>query len=342
MIYPQAETFFSIIDVFSAQVIPLANTNLLSSNSPFFKLLLIITFFSAASLIPFIGLLFLMTLPMVLFILYLLNDQTKTLLAFLVVLCAMAIVLSSIHSIIPVFALTVMGLAGMVMARTTQKNYSIEIITILPSLILLGAIGFYVFYSASQLSISPIQLIEKYFTQAVELNIQFYSRMPLKPEELKAIQDSKPAVIQIFTGISPALCIIAVLFTVWMNTLMGNRMLNKVGVVLPQISALCKWRAPGWLVWLFIAGGSLSLLAQTNIRFWGLNVFLVASFIYLLQGLAIVSFFFQHKNIPFFFRWLSYFLIAIQQILMIAIAVMGLFDIWIDFRKYFRKDQTTT
>ena len=320
---------------------PLAKTNLLSSNSPFFKLLLIITFFSAASLIPFIGLLFLMTLPMVLFVLYLLNDQTKILLAFLVVLCAMAILLTSIHAVIPVLAVAAMGLAGMVMARTAQKNYSIEIITIMPSLIILGAIAFYVFYGASQLSISPWLLVEKYFTQAVELNVNFYSRLPLKPEELKAIQDSKPSIIQLFTGIFPALCIIAALFTFWVNALMGNRILSKAGVVLPQLSGLCEWRAPGWLVWFFIAGGGLSLLAQTNIRFLGLNVFLVASSLYLLQGLAIVSFFFQHKHIPFFFRWLSYFLIAIQQILMIAIALMGLFDIWIDFRKYFRKDQTT-
>ncbi len=123
---------------------------------------------------------------------------------------------------------------------------------------------------------------------------------------------------------------------------MGNRILFKTGIILPQLSALCEWRAPGWLVWFFIAGGALSLLAQTNIRLWGLNVFLVVSAIYLLQGLAIVSFFFQHKNIPFFFRWLGYFLIAIQQILMIAIAAIGLFDIWVDFRKYFRKDQSTT
>ena len=156
---------------------------------------------------------------MVLFVLYLLNDPSKTLIAFVVVLCVLAILLASIHSILPVFVLAAMGLVGMVMARTAQKNYSTEVITILPALILLGAIVFYVFYSASQLSISAWQLIEKYFTQAVELNIKFYSQLPLKPEELKAIQDSKPAVINLFTGIFPALCIIVVLFIVWMNSI---------------------------------------------------------------------------------------------------------------------------
>ncbi len=69
---------------------------------------------------------------MVLFVLYLLNDPSKTLIAFVVVLCVLAILLASIHSILPVFALAAMGLVGMVMARTAQKNYSIEVITILP------------------------------------------------------------------------------------------------------------------------------------------------------------------------------------------------------------------
>ncbi len=76
-------------------------------------------------------------------------------------------------------------------------------------------------------------------------------------------------------------------------------------------------------------------------NFFSWNIFLVICFIYLLQGLAIVSFFFQIKNVPNFFRFLFYFLIAVQQILMIPIAAIGLFDIWVDFRKFFQKDQTT-
>jgi len=42
-----------------------------------------------------------------------------------------------------------------------------------------------------------------------------------------------------------------------------------------------------------------------------------------------------------FFRYLYYFLIAVQQILMIPIALIGLFDIWFDFRKFNSKKQAT-
>ena len=316
--------------------------NLLSSHSPFLRLLLIIVFFSTASLIPFIGLVFLMTLPLVLFVLCIFNDQTQTRVAFLTALFAIMIFLSFfMHAVIPVFALAAMGLAGMMMAQITRKNYPIDLIVLLPSFAVLGAVAFYFVYGGMQLSISPLQLLEKHITEAVELNIQFYSRLPLSPEEISSIKESKPAVIQLFTRIFPALCVISVLFTIWINVLMGNKLLRRHSMDLPNLSTLSEWRAPNWLVWIFIAGGGLSFVPQTDVSYVGINLFMVASFIYLLQGLAIVSFFFNYKNLSIFFRWFFYFLIAIQQMLMIAIAAVGFFDIWIDFRKYLHKDQET-
>ncbi len=305
------------------------------------KLLVIITLYLAASLIPFVGLLFLLTLPLVLFVSCFLNDQIKTLNAFLIGLLVILVILSLMHALLPVFALAALGIAGILMARTANRNYPIELVVLLPACIILGAVAGYFFYGGVQLSISPGQLIEKHIAEAVDLNIRLYSRLPLKPEEIKAITESRGAVIQLFVRIFPALCIISVLFTIWINMLLGNKMLRKYGIFLPGLSGLTEWKAPNWLVWILIAGGGLSLIPQTFIRFSGINIFLVAAFLYLLQGLAIVSFFFQNKNISIFFRWLFYFLIAIQQMLMIAIALVGFFDIWIDFRKYFRKDQAT-
>ena len=318
----------------------MANLNLLSPNSPFLRLLAIILFFFAASLTPYTGLLFFMTLPLVLFVLCILNDQKNILTAFFVALCIMSILLLSfMHTVLPVLVLAAIGLAGIVMARAAK--YSVEAIILLPSLVILSAIAAYFIYGGIQFSISPWQLVEKHITEAVELNIKLYNQLPLSPEEMNAIKDSKPYVIQIFTRIFPALCVIAVLFTTWSNALMGNKLLYKQGAALPRLSALSQWRAPNWLVWIFIAAGGLCFIPETTVRFCGINIFLMASFIYFLQGLAIVSFFFQNRNVSLFFRWVFYFLIAIQQMLMIAIALVGFCDIWIDFRKHIRKTQTT-
>ena len=317
----------------------MAKLNLLSPDSSFLRLLSITAFFSAAALIPFAGLLFLITLPLALFVLSMLNHPTRVLLPFLIALSGLFILLSFMQTALPVLALAVMGMAGLSMAQAARKKYPVEATVLLPSFIILVAIALYFIFGGIQLSISPWQLVEKHIQEAVDLNIKIYSQLPLSPEEIGAIKDGGKTFVHLFTGIFPAVTIIAVLFTCWINILMGYKLLKKSGVILPELSSLCQWKAPSWLVWIFIAGGGLSFLPQPQLSFPGINIFLVTSFVYLLQGLAIVSFFLQSKNISLFFRWLFYFLIAIQQFLMIAIAAVGFFDLWIDFRKYFRKNQ---
>ena len=297
--------------------------------------------FLAASLLPFAGLVFLLFLPLVLYVLCFLADPGKTLIAFLASLCAVAVLLWALNASASGLALAAAGFAGMLMFWTVQKRFSVEKVVLLPSLVLVGAIAFYFIYGGMQQSLSPWQLVENTIREAVELNIQFYSRIPLNAEEIQSINNSKPQMISLFTKIFPALCVIAAVFTTWINLIAAGKLLKSRGVVLPQLSNLSEWSAPAWLVWVFIAAGGMSAVPVTPTRIVGVNIFLVVSFLYFLQGLAIVSFFFQHRNISPFFRFLVYFLIAIQQMLMIAIAAVGFFNLWVDFRKYLRKDRTT-
>ena len=315
--------------------------NLSFFQNSFLRLLLTITLFLAASLLPFAGLVFLLFLPLVLYVLCFLADPGKTLIAFLASLCVVTILLWALNASAPAPALAAAGFAGMLMFWTVQKRFSVEGVVLLPSLLLVGAIAFYFIYGGMQLSITPWQLVEKHIQEAVELNIRLYSRLPLNAEEIQSITNSKPQMISLLTMIFPALCVLAAVFTVWINLLAAGRLLKSRGILPAPLSALAEWSAPAWLVWIFIAAGGMSAVSMAPVRVSGVNLFLVASFIYFLQGLAIVSFFFQHRNISSFFRFLVYFLIAIQQMLMIAIAAVGFFNLWVDFRKYLRKDRTT-
>jgi uncharacterized protein YybS (DUF2232 family) len=49
--------------------------------------------------------------------------------------------------------------------------------------------------------------------------------------------------------------------------------------------------------------------------------------------MAIVSFFFEKKQVPRLFKILLYTLIALQQLVLIAVIGIGLFDMWFNFRK---------
>ena len=312
-------------------------------NNPFLKLLLIISsFVFATAFIPVIGSICLVFLPMILFLNGSINDRIKTTIAFFIPFSLLFFLSTLLHLNLPTIAIFTMGMAGLFIAQIAAKNGSVEKIIIYPALFIIAAICFYFIYGGFVLSVSPWQLVVKYIAATIQENIKLYSQLPLKTEDINYIKDNEKNIIDGFTQIFPSLIIITSTLIIWANFLLGKRILGKAGITWPKFTELTRWKSPELIIWIFIISGGLFFVPNKDINFFSLNIFLVTCFIYLLQGLAIVSFFFQNKNVPLFFRYLFYFFIAVQQILMIPIIAVGLFDIWIDFRKYFQKDQTTT
>lgn len=312
-------------------------------NNHFLKLLLIISsFVFATAFIPVIGSICLVFLPMILFLNGTVNDKTKTAAAFLIPFSLLLLLSTLLHLNLPTIAIFTMGVAGLFIAQIAAQNGSVEKIIIYPALFIIASICFYFIYGGFVLSVNPWQLVVKYIATTIEENIKLYSQLPLKTEDINYIKDNEKNIIDGFTQIFPSLIIITSTLIVWANFLLGKQILGKAGITWPNLTALARWKAPELIIWIFIISGGLFFVPHKDINFFSLNIFLVACFIYLLQGLAIVSFFFQNRKVPLFFRYLFYFLIAVQQFLMIPIIAVGLFDIWIDFRKYFQKDQITT
>ena len=312
-------------------------------NNPFLKLLLIISsFVFATAFIPVIGSICLVFLPMILFLNGTVNDKTKTAGAFLIPFSLLFLLSTLLHLNLPTIAIFTMGVAGLFIAQIAAQNGLIEKIVIYPALFIIAAICFYFVYSGFVLSVNPWQLVVKYIAATIQENIKLYSQLPLKTEDINYIKDNEKNIINGFTQIFPSLIVITSTLIIWANFLLGKRILGKAGITWPKFTELTCWKSSELIIWIFIISGGLFFVPNKDINFFSLNIFLVTCFIYLLQGLAIVSFFFQNKNVPLFFRYLFYFFIAVQQILMIPIIAVGLFDIWIDFRKYFQKDQTTT
>ena len=65
----------------------------------------------------------------------------------------------------------------------------------------------------------------------------------------------------------------------------------------------------------------------------GLNLFIVMMVIYFAQGMSIVVHFFKTRKVPVFLWFIFFILIFAQPILIGLIAGIGVFDIWVDFRK---------
>lgn len=92
------------------------------------------------------------------------------------------------------------------------------------------------------------------------------------------------------------------------------------------------WKAPELLVWPLILGG-FGLFVEGAVRTIGLNLLLVLVPIYFLQGLAIVTYFFQQRGLPPLLRSIGYLMLVLLNPLPLIVAALGLFDLWVDFRK---------
>lgn len=64
---------------------------------------------------------------------------------------------------------------------------------------------------------------------------------------------------------------------------------------------------------------------------------IVMGTIFFFQGLAIAAFYFERWKLPFYVKGVIYAVVFLQQFASMAIAVLGLFDVWFDFRKLAKK-----
>lgn len=301
----------------------------------------VVIFVFAAVFVPVVGPLFLFFLPMILFVSGILNGTFRTSLYFFFSFAALLLLSVLLRQDTPAVAVFTIGMTGIFMALFADRNYSVEKTIIFPALFMIGAVCVYFGYDAVALGVHPWQLVKNFIAVTISETVKFYSQMPLKAEDILVIKDNEQNIVAGFIGIFPALVVISSVVIVWANLLSGRNYLFRSGQFQNGFRSLASWKVPDMAIWIFIISGALMFIPQKDINFMSLNVFLIICFVYLLQGFAIVSFLFQVKNVPVFFRYLYYFLIAVQQILMIPIALIGLFDIWFDFRKFIQKKQAT-
>jgi uncharacterized protein YybS (DUF2232 family) len=165
------------------------------------------------------------------------------------------------------------------------------------------------------------QTLPRYLTaggEAVDGALRTYMQ-----EALTLVLQLLPSLIIISTA-AGALANYSAVRLIWRR--MGERALFP-GMMLTQ------WKAPEACVWALIAAGLGCLLPPPGLRVVGLNVLLLVGLVYLIQGLGIMIFYLNKTSVPPMFRSIAYLFLAIQPLLLLGVAVFGLFDLWFDFRR---------
>jgi uncharacterized protein YybS (DUF2232 family) len=170
---------------------------------------------------------------------------------------------------------------------------------------------------------------DAFWAAQTQMVVQAYQESGLPPERLEDIRQTLLFAGRLIARLALGIVACGALIMAWANQLLVRR----VGNGAEPREALNTWKAPDYLVWVLIGAGALMLLFQ-GFWFWaGANVVMVLSLVYFFQGMAVLAFWLQKKNTPRLLRAGIYVLVAVEIFLAAFVALMGLFDLWFNFRR---------
>lgn len=194
-------------------------------------------------------------------------------------------------------------------------------------LFIMAAAALYGYYTGANLHLKVTKGVQGSIAQTALL----YEKAGIKGDELKALQDSMQQAGALIVTIYPALVTVALGLVACLNLLVLARIAARLRLPV-YLGDFKKYRNPEPLVWLLIAAGFSMLVPQDLVYLAALNLLIVICSLYAVQGLAVISHYFRKFAVPKFVRLIACLLLIFQPFMVLAVAALGVFDLWGDFR----------
>ena len=222
---------------------------------------------------------------------------------------------------------------GFVLGELFERNLTVEKTLILTSAAVTVAGLCVLFVFSRAVGTDVVSLVAGTIKTNIESTVALYESMGVSEDTIRLITDSTDRIVYVLVRIMPAMSVAFALFVAWASLLLARPLLKRRNLYYPEFGRLNRWRAPDALVWPVIGCGGMLLIPETGVKLVGVNGLLMLMTVYFFQGIAIVSYYFDKKRFPRALRVFLYALIALQQMVLLAVIGLGFFDVWINFRK---------
>ena len=287
--------------------------------------------FCVSVFMPIVGFLFAIFMPLPILFYRSKLGRRQGVIVPLIVIAVMSVVFGGLTMDMIFFSgLMVLGFA---MSEMFEKALSVEMTVVGACGIVLGTGVFAILLYSIIANTGIVALVSAYVATNLALSLELYQAIGIPQETIDTISGSLDQIQYVLVRLLPSLVAASTLFVAWTNLIAARPIMERRGLYFPDFGRLNRWQAPEILVWGVIGCGLIMLLPATGIRLIGVNGLLVLLTIYFIQGIAIVSFYFEKKKLPRTIRIILYMMIAFQQLFLLVIICIGLFDIWINFRK---------
>jgi uncharacterized protein YybS (DUF2232 family) len=195
--------------------------------------------------------------------------------------------------------------------------------------LLIFSAGFIAYSVASGINLQ--QLISAEISSSLKQAVELYEKGGVTGEELELVKRSMSAAADMLQRLYPALVTALLVVIAGCNLALIKKTTAKTTVNI-AIDDFSTFRNPDLLVWILIAAGFALLLPVSPVTTPALNILLIITLLYFLQGMAVVSAFIAKNSASTLLRIILYALLIIQPYLLALVAGIGLFDLWVDFR----------
>ncbi len=224
------------------------------------------------------------------------------------------------------------GIMAAAMAETTRLSFSFEKIVLISALApaVLTLLMLFIGLEGE----SFMKALEDTLRSEAESYIQVLEKSGETAENLKDIRKSVEDTIPIAARIFPSFILIGALMGAITNFLtvryLWLRFYTRQYFEGMDVS---RWMLPDVMVWVLIASIGSMFFGPEISQVAGMNLAIILLFLYFLQGLSVVTHILKSKKFPKWAWVLVFVLIPLNPMFFGLVVGMGLFDIWVDFRK---------
>ena len=168
----------------------------------------------------------------------------------------------------------------------------------------------------------------------MEAAFEAYGSMGLIPaEKIPEYREMAGSLAESIFRIFPSLFVLGFVVMAWITLMIARKIDPLKGLFSKGWENLKEWQAPDLLVWVLVGAGCMLLVSGPVSKAVGMNLLLVVLLVYFFQGLSIVAFFFDRKQIPRLVRGFAYAFIVLQEVATLLVVGLGVFDVWFNVRR---------
>ena len=226
------------------------------------------------------------------------------------------------------------GLMAAAMAESTRLSFSFEKIVLVSTLVPAVFTLVMLFAGLAGVEKSSMEALEDTLAKAAEGYIQVIEKSGETPENLKAVRKSVAETVPTAARVFPSFVLVSTLVGAVINFLTVRYLwLRFYSRKYFEGMDVSRWMLPDVTVWVLIASVGSIFLGPEFSRVLGMNLTIVLLFLYFLQGLSVVTHILKKKSFPKWVWIIVFILIPLNPMFFGLVVGMGLFDIWVDFRK---------